>query len=82
MIRRKRLVQQYGDGPAVELATFTFDGQCLLVQYASSDIERRLQRGIIVGDEMVTPDDPARFFDGFDGYSARSSSLVVVADCL
>lgn len=80
MIRRKRLVQQYGDGPATELATFAFDGHRLLAHYATTDAQRRFARGIIVGDDTVTPDDAGRFFDGLDEYYARSSSVTVVAD--
>lgn len=81
MIRRKRIVAQYGDEPAVEVATFAFDGERLLAAYRNSEAQRMfVDDGIVARDGYLKPDDGAAFFDGLDTAFRGSSVLRVVAD--
>lgn len=80
MIRRKRVMERYADEPAVEVATFAFDGVRLLASYLDDATRQLFAEGIAGPDRLLTPDDGSVFFDGLDAAFARSSTLHVVAD--
>lgn len=80
MIRRKRVMAKYADEPAIEVATFAFDGERLLASYRDEASRRMFAKGIAGADRYLTPDDGAAFFDGLDAAFRRSSALRVVTD--
>lgn len=80
MIQRKRILAQYGDEPAIEVAVFAFDGERVLARYLDRRAEQLFVEGIVGPGRLLTPADGREFFEGLDRAFHRSSTLHVVTD--